>query len=477
MDRKIMFKNLRTYLNQVKKLLPDQFKMVDKEVEPEFGVSAIIEKLENQGESPIVLFNNVKGSNIPLLINLGTNYDRLALAIDSDTKNIVFEYGKKEQNRIPVKEVSTGPVKDIILKGSDINLNILPIIKHNAEDASKYISAGPTLMKDPDTGNQNLGLYRLQVLSKDELGLFINPANHGFLIGEKYRELGQKMEVAVLIGHHPAIIMSSVSKLGDYGGELEVAGGLMGEAVEVIKGETVDLKIPVEQEIVIEGIVDPQVTKNEGPFGEWPRYYTGRGERWFIKITAITMRKNPIYQTVMAAHDEHNIFGALPRMGSLIRRIKEVLPTVTNVNLPLSGGGRVRCYISLKQHSDGEAKQAAFIALAVDPNIKHLILVDDDIDVFNEKQVLWALSTRFDAREDLIMMKNCLGSHLIPTAFDITKRKHGNMETKLIFDATRNVTPNLDGKTFPKEARVPEEIVNKIVPEEYLKECTKNFKE
>ena len=189
------------------------------------------------------------------------------------------------------------------------------------------------------------------------------------------------------------------------------------------------------------------------------------------------MRKNPIYQTVMAAHDEHNILGAIPRMGSLIRRIKEVLPTVTNVNLPLSGGGRVRCYISLKQHSDGEAKQAAFIALAVDPNIKHLILVDDDIDVFNEKQVLWALSTRFDAREDLIMMKNCLGSHLIPTAFNITKREHGNMETKLIFDATRNVTPYLDGKPFPKMARVPEEIVNKIVPEEYLKECTKNFEE
>src|SRR4030042_3048743 len=262
MSRKIMSKNLRTYLNQVKKLLPDQIKIVDKEVEPEFEVSAIIEKLENQGESPMVLFNNVKGSKIPLLINLGANYDRLALAIDSDTKNIVFEYGKKEQNRILVKEVSTGPVKDIILKGSEINLNIFPIIKHNAEDAGKYISAGPTLMKDPDTGNQNLGLYRLQVQSKDELGLFINPANHGFLIGEKYRELGQKMEVAVLIGHHPTVIMSSVSKLENYGGELEVAGGLFGEAVEVIKGETVDLRVPAEQEIVIEGIVDPQLTRD-----------------------------------------------------------------------------------------------------------------------------------------------------------------------------------------------------------------------
>ena len=359
-----MSKNLRTYLNQIMETIPNQFKVVDKEVDPEFGVSAIIEKLEEQGKSLMVLFNKVKGSKIPLLINLGASYDRLALAIGSDTKNMIFEYGKREQNPIPIKEINSGPVKDIILKGKDIDLNLLPIIKHNEEDAGKYISAGPTLMKDPDTGNQNLGLYRLQVQSKDELGLFINPANHGFLIGEKYRELGQKIPVAILLGHHPAVIMSSVSKLGGYGGELEVAGGLLGEAIEVVKGETVDLMVPAEQEIVIEGIVDPQMTREEGPFGEWPRYYTGRGERWFIKVTAITMRKNPIFQAVMAAHDEHNMLGALPRMGSLIRRIKEVLPTVTNVNLPLSGGGRVRCYISIKQHSDGEAKQAAFVALS-----------------------------------------------------------------------------------------------------------------
>ena len=476
-----MSKNLRTYLNQVIKLLPNQIKIVDKEVDPEFGVSALIEKLEHQGKDPLVIFNNIKGSKIPLVINLAANYDRLALSLDTtdvDVKSIVEEYMKREQNIIPTKEVSNSPVKDIILKGKDIDLNILPIIKHNEEDPGKYISAGATLIKDPETGSQNLGLYRLQVQAKDELGLNINPASHGFLIGEKYRELGKSMEVAVLIGHHPAIIMSAVSKLEGYGGELEVAGGLLGEPVEVIKGETVDLLVPAEQEIVIEGIVNPRIMRDEGPFGEWAGYSTGRGPKWFIKITAITMRKNPIYQSIMAAHVEHTILGCLPRMGSLLRRIRGVLPTVNSVNLPVSGMGRVRCYISLKQHTDGEAKQAAFIALAIEPYITNIILVDDDIDVFNENQVLWALSTRFDAREDLIMMKNCLGARSIPTAFDITKHKHGdgNMQTKLIFDATRNVTP-LHGEPFPKAARVPKEIVDKVVPEEYLKECIKNFKE
>ena len=151
-------------------------------------------------------------------------------------------------------------------------------------------------------------------------------------------------------------------------------------------------------------------------------------------------------------------------MGSLYRRIKEALPTVKAINLPLSGGGRVRCYISLKKRSDGEPKQAAFAALATVPDIKHVILVDDDIDVFNEKEVLWALSTRFQAHEDLIVMPNCIGSHLIPTAHDITKLKPGVMETKLIFDATIPAPPTY----FPCRARVPTEIVDSINPEEYI---------
>ena len=477
-----MSKNLRTYLNQVIKLLPNQIKIVDKEVDPEFGVSALIEKLEHQGKDPLVIFNNIKGSKIPLVINLAANYDRLALSLDTtdvDVKSIVEEYMKREQNIIPTKEVSNSPVKDIILKGKDIDLNILPIIKHNEGDPGKFITAASTLIKDPETGSQNLGLYRLQVQAKDELGLNVDPSSHGFLIGEKYRELGKPMEVAVLIGHHPAIIMSAASKLEGYGGELEVAGGLLGEPVEVIKGETVDLLVPAEQEIVIEGIVNPKITRDEGPFGEWTGYTVNRkGLRWFIKITAITIKKKPIYQSIMTVHAEHHILGCLPRMGSLLRRIREVLPTVNGVNLPLSGMSRVRCYISLKQHADGEAKQAAFIALAVEPYITNIILVDDDIDVFNETQVLQALSNRFDAREDLIIMKNCLGCGAIPTAFDITKHTHGdgNMVTKLIFDATKNVTP-IDGKPFPKAARVPKEIVDKVVPEEYLKDCIKNFKE
>jgi 2,5-furandicarboxylate decarboxylase 1 len=378
--------------------------------------------------------------------------------------NMVETYSESERKRVPVKEVSTGPVKDVVLTGSDVDLGILPVTVHNEMDGGRYISAGITVVKDPATGAHNGGMYRLQMQGKDQLGFFVNPANHAYLITQDYKERGENMEVAVVLGHHPCFLMAGISKLEGYGGEYEVAGGLLGEPLEVVKGETIDLMVPAEAEIVIEGVIDPTKSRDEGPFGEWPRYYTGSGERPFIKVTAITMRKDAIYENVMAAHNEHNMLGALPRMGSLLRRVKEVLPSVKSVNLPLSGGGRVFCYISMNKRSDGEPKQAAFAALGVEPNIKHVVLVDDDINVFNEQDVLWAVATRFEADRDLIIMPECIGSHLIPTAHDITGLKHGAMQTKLIFDATMPAKPT----PFPKRADVPRSIEEKINLQDYL---------
>jgi 2,5-furandicarboxylate decarboxylase 1 len=460
-----MSKNLRTFLNELAQKYLEEIVEVDREVDPRFELTSIAAKLEKQGKSPVIFFRKVKGSRLPAVINVCASYERMALALGTTVQNLAEEYAKRERSPIPVKEVGSAPVKEVVIKGEDVDLGILPIPTHNELDAGPYISAGPTVMKDPDTGALNMGLYRLQVQGKDELGLFINPANHGYLIGERYRELGRKMEVAVVIGHHPALLLASVSKLEGFGGEYEVAGALIQEPLEVIKGETVDIMVPAQAEIVIEGEVDPEVKRPEGPFGEWPHYYTGTGDRWFIKVKAITMRRDAIYQTVFGAHNEHNVIGAVPRMGSLLRRVKGALPTVKAVNLPLSGGGRAICYISLKKRSDGEPKQAAFAALSAETDIKFVVLVDDDIDVFNEQEVLWAVATRFQADKDLIIMPYCLGAHLNPSAYDITRLKHGVMETKLILDATKPAPPT----PFPPKADVPKEMLDKIELEKYLK--------
>ncbi|MBI2371039.1 MAG: UbiD family decarboxylase [Deltaproteobacteria bacterium] len=453
-----MAKDLRSYLEDLGKRAPQEIKVISREVDPTFGVTGIAEKFEKQGEYPALYFRKIKGSKLPLVINVGATYQRLAWALETTVQEMVERWAKGEQGALPVKEVAVGPVKEVVLKGNDVDLSLLPITTHNALDGGAYIAAGVSLLRDPDSGRINGGIYRHQVHGKQTLGLMINPANHGNYVRVRYREMNKPMEIAIIVGHHPAFLMSAVSKLPGIGGELEVAGGLLGENLPVCRGETVDLPIPAYAEIAIEGIVEPGAVKYEGPFGEWPGYYMMQGDRPFITVTAITMRRDAIYQDLFNAHPEHQILGALPRMGSILRRTREVVPGTRAVNLPISGCGRCYCYISIKKRAEGEPKQAAFAALATEPNIIEVVVVDEDINVFNETDVLWAKATRFDPAKDLIIMQNCLGGHLNPTAHDYTGLGKGVLQTKMISDATKPLPPI----QFPERAMVPTEVIEKI---------------
>ena len=446
-----MPKDLRSFLEEVKRAYPGDFFTVGREVDLRYEATAIVEKLEAEDRFPVLLFTGVKGHKMPVVTNLAASYARLALAIGSDVGHMVPHYARRAEEALPVKWVDRGeaPVKDVALTANDVDLAKLPIPIHNELDAGQYISGGVAITRDPDTGEINAGIYRHQVQGAAQLGWFINPGNHANYVRLRYEALGRPMDVAIAIGHHPAMLLAAVSKLRGIGGELEVMGGLMGEPVEVVRGETVDLPVPARAEIVIEGQILPGERQDEGPFGEWPRFYTGTGERPFIRVSAITMRRDPIFQDLTAAHAEHSLVGCLPRMGSLYKRIKEVVPSLVNVNLPLSGGGRVYCYISIKKNVDGEPQQAAFAALTTDNSIREVVVVDDDIDVFNERDVLWARATCFQADKDLAIIPYALGSHLNPTAYNYARDGKGALETKLIFDATRPAAP----ASFPARAR------------------------
>ncbi len=463
-----MAKDLRTYLQELMEARPNDLKIVEQEVDPKWEITAMIEQLRREQEGfPAVLFKNVKGSKLPVLINLAGSYDRLALAIGTDKRNMVPEYAKREGNFTAPKEVSRNeaPVQEVVWTGDDIDLKKLPIVWHNEEDSGYYIDAGPSIVLDPDSGKLNAGIYRHERQAHDELGFMPNPAHHGAYVLRRYRDLGQSMEVAIAVGHHPAWPMAGVSKLGGIGGEFEVAGGLLDEPLEVVKGVTIDLMVPARAEVVIEGVIDthPDAVRHEGPFGEYPRYYTGVGTMPWIKVTAITMRHDAIYQTVFNAHTEHTCLGALPRMGSIFRRIREVIPTVTMVNLPVSGMGRGHAYVSMKKARDGEPKTVAFATFAVDPLVKHVFVVDDDIDVFNEEEVLWCMCTRFQADRDLAMIPFALDGHLSPNNYDIDRderspdRHKKVMATKMILDLTKPAPPTF----FPKACAVPEDVVQR----------------
>lgn len=473
-----MPKDLRTYLDTLLKHHPEQLKIVEDEVDPEFEATAIVDKIERDERYPgfpAVLFKNIKGSDVPLLLNLHGTYPRVALSIDSDVQNMVTEYGKREGSPIPPKEVPSeqAPVHEVVWTGDDIDITRLPFLVHQELDAGKYITSAATLAKDPESGRTNAGIFRHQIQGPKQVGFMTNPAHHTSYILRANRDAGKPLEVALVIGHHPAMLMSAVSKLPGIGGELDVMGGLLGEPVEVVKAKTVDLHVPARAEIVIEGVVDtdPEAVQNEGPFGEYPLYYTRIGPMPWVKITAVTMRRDPIYVDVFNAHREHLVLGALPRMGSMYRRVREAMPTVTAINLPLAGI-RSMAFISMKKKVEGEPKIAACAAFAVDPILKHVFVVDDDVDVFNEDEVLWAFTTRFQADRDLTVMPNFLGGHLNPVTYSWHREEKGPMETKMIFDCTMPAAP----VQFPQRCRIPPEVSERVQPDQVLKDYEPGMK-
>jgi 2,5-furandicarboxylate decarboxylase 1 len=186
----------------------------------------------------------------------------------------------------------------------------------------------------------------------------------------------------------------------------------------------------------------------------------------YVQVTAVTMRHDPIYVDVFNAHSEHLALGGIPRMGGIYRRVREVVPTVTAINLPVSGLARNHLYMSMKKRIEGEPKVAACAALTVDTLLKHIFIVDDDIDVFDEAQVLWCLATRFQADRDLTVMPNFLGGHLNPVTYGYHREEKGPMETKLIFDCTKPAPP----VKFPPRCRVPESALAAVQPDQFLRD-------
>ena len=457
-----MPKDLRTFIEDVIEAYPDEMKTVDETVDPRFGVTAVAARLERQGRYPALFFRKVGGSRLPVVLNLSATYERLALGIGTTVPQMVKDYGERQTRPIKpvVVDAAAAPVKDVILTGNEATLDLLPIPTHNALDAGPFLTGAFLVCRDPESGAVNVGLYRHQVQGLDQLGVWFIKGHHGAYIQQKYEQMGEDMPVAIVIGHHPAVVMGAISRLPGIGGEYEEAGALLQEPMELVKAEQSDLPVPARAEIVIEGVVPAHARADEGPFAEWPGHYTESGPKPFIKVRCITMRRDAIFYDVFAGHREHLVLGSLPRMGSVYRRVKQVAPGVVNVNVPAHV--RMHCYISFTKTSDTEAKRAAFAALLTEPeNFKTIVLVDDDIDVFNEAEVMWAVGTRCRADKDILMIPDWSEpGGLNPSAYEYFAdgSKQPRRMTAMIIDATKPAPP----ARYPPRALVPEDAVARV---------------
>jgi 2,5-furandicarboxylate decarboxylase 1 len=469
-------KDLRQFLKSAKEAGPDFYLELKRPLRPKLEKDVLQLKLAREGRFPVIYCPEIEGSKLPVVTNLYGSYELLGLALDMEPKkatkaDVFAEYRKRKNKTNPVRMVSKSeaPVKQVILSVKDVNLDLLPIIHHAELDSGKYITIGCMICKDPDTGIPNVGIYRHELKGKDKLGCTTNPAHHGAYIARRYAELGRPMEVAIFVGHHPAVTMGAVSRGNLDMNELELMGGFLGEPMRVTHAETVDLPIPADAEIVIEGRINPNHMVTDGPFAEWLGYYGLRANCYLIEVTGITMRGDAIYQDLAPSQREHNLATTLGSTSAIYDAVKQVIPTVKSVFLPFSGRSLMTSYISIAKRVAGEGMRAGLAAVncCVDAT-RTAIVVDEDIDVYNEEEVLWAINTRVVPDDDILTLPRLTGCALVPTSYDEERIKRegtgGPMNTKMVIDATKPVNIS-----FPTQVTPNNELWESMRLEDYLK--------
>lgn len=425
-----------------------------------------IAKLNEERRGPALLFENVKGYASPVLTSACTTTERLALIMGMDRKStlvdIMREWVNKGGNKIPPKWVESGPCKENVMKGNEVDLTKFPAPKFYPLDGGRYFgTAHFVITKDPDTGWVNLGTYRLQLLDKSTLGTQFIKGKHADIMLKKYAERKEPMPVAAVVGCDPLLFLMGAARLSAFESEYDLAGSIRGEPIEVVKGETVDLPIPATAEIVVEGEVDPEDFKPEGPFGEYTGYYSGVGAnpRNYIKVNCVTFRNNPIFwsTTVGRAVTDTHMTMALTYGATLWQQLVAMrIPGLKAVYCPPEGSGRFLAIISVKQMYPGHSIQVGTAAISTEMGaygLKTVIVVDEDIDPWDLPRVLYALSFRFQpARAEFI--KRGRSTPLDPS-LPLDQR---DITSRLIIDATIPY----EWKEKPIEIELDEKTVEKV---------------
>lgn len=350
-----------------------------------------------------------------------------ALGIDSDA--LLREFQKAAAAPIPSNLVETAPCQQVVLRGEAADLTkVLPIPTHNEFDSGAYVTAGLTICRNPKTGVQNVAIHRLQVSGPRELGALLLP-RHTLAFYQAASDAGEDLDVAVVIGASPACLLASQAIVPIDCDELEIAGALGGAPLDVVRCISNGLFVPAQSEIVIEGRLLRDTMRPEGPFGEFPQYYGPRADRHVIEVDCITHRQRLLFHTIVGGGLEHLILGAIPREATILNTMQSMFPSVTGVHLAPGGTCRYHLYVQMKPGQRGEAKNVLMAAFAAHYDIKHAVVVDEDVDIFDPEMVEWAVATRFQADRDLLLVANSQGSKLDPS----TNEGYG---AKLGFDAT-----------------------------------------
>lgn len=473
-----MPKNLRTYLEQLKNACPEELLEVPKPVDCRLEATTLLRKLELEGKNPMVVFRSPKAlsgepSRYPLVFNAFSTRRKFCAALEMDLNDykmpLSMEMHSRFKKRIPpvVIDPKDAPVKEEIRTGEAASFYDLPIPIHHTFDGGPYLLGGTVVTRDPDSGNCNLAMIRIQIKDAHTAVIHAEPHHHTGMNIRKYGERGQKAPIAVVIGHHPGFFLGSEWE-GVYGTEeYEIAGAALGEAVRLVPSETwgEQLMVPADAEMILECEVDWNDRREEGPIGEHTRHYKNRKGGQVIQqldphveLLAMTSRKDAYFQSLFIGHAEHWLIGSIPKEAVIFEKVRATCPGVQAVHMTPGGCGRYICYISLKQRVGGEARDAILAAFVSDWHLKYAVAVDDDVDVFSDSEVLWAIATRTQPATSTFVIPGVMGATVDPTVDSRTK-----ISSVMGIDATKPF-----GTPFSDVCEVPLDMLESMRLEDYL---------
>ena len=390
-----------------------------------FELAAIAKKLDGEKAT---FFPRPDGHAVPVISGLTSDRGWMAEAMGVGNDRLLATFQDAALNPLPWREVAAAPAQDVVHREVDL-ARLLPIPVHNELDSGPYITAGLLIARNPKTGAQNVTIHRLQLSGPNRLGVLLLP-RHTLRFFQMAEEAGSDLAVAIVIGVDPLTLLASQAIVPIDVDELEIAGALQRRPLAVVKCLTSDLRVPAEAEIVIEGRFLPGVREPEGPFGEFPQYYGERADHHVMEIDAVTHRKDAIFHTIVGGGLEHLLLGAIPREASMLAHLKRSFPNVRDVHLAPGGVCRYHLYVQIRKRQEGEAKNVMLGAFAGHYDVKHVIVVDEDVDIHNPTEVEWAVATRFQADRDLVIIPESQGSKLDPSTRDGVGAKMGLDATK-----------------------------------------------
>ncbi|AFY73155.1 UbiD family decarboxylase [Synechococcus sp. PCC 7502] len=460
-----MTRDLRSFLGLLEQR--GQLRRVKALVDPDLEIAEISNRLLQSG-GPALVFENVKGSSIPVVVNLLGTVERVCWAMGMEKQNELEELGiklGKLQSPKPPKKLSqaidfgkilfdvvksrpqkvlfgNAPCQEVVLTGDQVDLNILPLIRPWCHDAGKVITLGLVITKDPENGIPNVSVYRLQQQSHNTMTVHWLSIRGGARHLRKAAEMGKKLEIAIALGVDPLLILAAATPIPVDLSEWIFAGLYGGEGVQLVKCRTLDLEVPAQAEFILEGTITPGEVLPDGPFGDHMGYYGGVEDSPLVRFQAITHRQNPIYLTTFSGRppkEEAMMAIALNRIYTPI--LRQQVTEITDFFLPMEALSYKAAIISIKKAYPGQARRAALAFWSALPQFtytKFVIVVDESINIRDPRQVVWAISSKVDPVRDVFILPQTPFDSL-----DFASEKIG-LGGRMGIDATTKIAPEAD---------------------------------